>query len=169
MQQQLKAKSTDPDNDVQDPDHSGVVLKIEDIRPAIADEVPANENTQHRYWMLKLWLYGLITLKLVSIEALLTGRYLYLTGADTATPGTMQISHILIAIAIAQIVFAIALLNFQKWGFWGMVMSGLAVLLMQINLGTATVLSVMSTLFGLSILYGLLRPGGKNDAWFRLS
>lgn len=145
-----------------------VVLKLDCIRQDIVETVPANEKADSRYWLLKIWLYGIITVNLVQILNLVIAKYVYLSDIYTFTSSSVQLTPILIFAGLANLIFAVALLHFQKWGFWGLVATGFAALIVQINLGVATVFTVLLTVFSLSILFGLLRPGGQDDAWYKL-
>jgi hypothetical protein len=145
-----------------------VVLKLDCIRHDIVETVPANEKAESGYWPLKIWLYGIITLNLVQILNLVIDKYVYQADVYTFTSSAVQLTPILIFAGLANLVFAVALLHFQKWGFWGLVATGFSALIVQINLGVATVFTVLLTVFSLSILLGLLRPGGQDDAWYKL-
>ena len=146
-----------------------VVLTLEHVRQNIVETTAANDKAENNYWLLKLWLYGVITVNLLNILNHVIARYVYQVDLHAKIAGSLQLTQIIIFAAIANTIFAIALLQFQKWGFWGLVATGFSMLIVQINLGAATVLTVVLTLFSLSILYGLLRPGGKDDAWFKLA
>ncbi|MBN1377672.1 MAG: hypothetical protein JXA04_00390 [Gammaproteobacteria bacterium] len=146
----------------------GVVLKLEDIRKGFVESVPEAAEKESQYWILKLWLYGVIAFNAANILNTVINKYFYQVEIQAAIAGILQLTDILIFIGAARILFSIALLKFRKWGFWGMAIIELFALVLQINLGFATVLNVMWALFGLSMLYGLLHPGGKNDAWFKL-
>jgi hypothetical protein len=145
-----------------------VVLKLDDIRPDIVEARPANDKTNPGYWPLKLWLYGVITVNLVHLLNIVIARYIHQSDIYLTTSALIQLTPIMIFASLANVIFAFALLQFQKWGFWGLMATGFSMLIVQINFGIATIFTVTFTLFGLSILYGLLRPGGKNDAWFKL-
>jgi hypothetical protein len=85
-------------------------------------------------------------------------------------------------LAVLNIVFAIALLNWKKWGFFGVLGTGLGALALNLYLlsqldlesgipqAAAGVVAVYAVgpLMGVMILFVLLRIGGEESAWSRL-
>jgi hypothetical protein len=146
----------------------GKVFKLGEAKSVAIKGEPANENKEKRYWALKLWLYGIIAISLLQVFNIESARYLNETVIYANTSSLAQLTQITMFTALTKVIFAVALLSFQKWGFWGLVMIGFFSLAVQIKLGVATVVTVMAILFGMAILCGLVRPGGKEDVWFKL-
>ena len=75
---------------------------------------------------------------------------------------------VIVACAIANIIFALALFRWKKWGFYGFIGTSIVALITNLMLG----LSIAASLFGLvgiAILYWVLNMGGENKAWPRLT
>lgn len=74
---------------------------------------------------------------------------------------------ILIAVGAFNLVCAIALLQWKKWGFWGFCATSVVVLVVNLmaNLGTGTALL---GLVGVLLLYGILQMGTENKGWPQL-
>ena len=80
---------------------------------------------------------------------------------------------VLIALSIFNVVCAIALLLWKKWGFWGYCATSVATLVLNlifVSRGTAPILySILSGLLGVLILFGVLHIGNKeNKGWPQL-
>lgn len=71
-------------------------------------------------------------------------------------------------IAIANIICIVLLLQWKKWGFWGLVISGICVFAINVFNGAGVIESI-SGLFGLVMLYGILQIRKNNiSAWANL-
>lgn len=80
---------------------------------------------------------------------------------------------LLIALSIFNIVCAIALLLWKKWGFWGFCATSVAMLVVNLSFvsrGIGPVLvSVLTGLLGVLVLFGVLHIGDKeNKGWPQL-
>jgi hypothetical protein len=74
---------------------------------------------------------------------------------------------VIVLCGIANIIFAIALFRWMKWGFYGFVATSAVALVTNLMMG----LSIAASLFGLvgiALLYWVLNMGGENKAWPRL-
>lgn len=81
-------------------------------------------------------------------------------------PSPISIGVIVIC-AIANIIFAVALFRWQRWGFYGFIAASAVALITNLSLG----LGIGQSLFGLVgifILYWVLNMGGERKAWPRL-
>jgi hypothetical protein len=74
---------------------------------------------------------------------------------------------VLIAGAILNLVFAIALLKWKEWGFWGFAFSSVAVFFINLDAGIGLG-SALFGLLGVPILYGVLHIGGAAKGWSQL-
>ena len=85
---------------------------------------------------------------------------------------TQQVSipliEITLAVAVINIVCLWALINWQKWGFWGYCLSVIAYIPISIALGGKWQQALLCFL-GLLILFGMYRVGGNKKAWSKLS
>lgn len=83
----------------------------------------------------------------------------------------MQASSLSIALItlcyLADIVFAVALLRWRKWGFFGFVVTTAISVFVHMSMGMGIVRSLYG-FAGIAILYGVLEIGGANKAWGRL-
>ena len=79
----------------------------------------------------------------------------------SATPAAFLV---LALVGISNVVFAIALFRWKKWGFYGFAATALIVLGVNLAIG----ISVVQALFGFAgvgILYWTLQMGEDNKAW----
>ncbi|MEM8828568.1 MAG: hypothetical protein AAGE96_04325 [Cyanobacteria bacterium P01_G01_bin.19] len=74
---------------------------------------------------------------------------------------------VLIGISMFNLVCAIALFRWKKWGFWGFLSSSIAAFILNLSLGLGIGTS-LSGLIGILILYGLLNLGDSNKGWSQL-
>jgi hypothetical protein len=68
---------------------------------------------------------------------------------------------------VLNIVFAIALLNWKKWGFFGVLGTSLVAFALNIYLGIGIPYAVAG-FAGVAILFALLRIGGEQSGWSQL-
>jgi hypothetical protein len=73
---------------------------------------------------------------------------------------------VLIIFALLNLVCAVALLQWKKWGFWGFCASGVASLVVNLWLGLGT--GVAGAVVGVLLLYGVLHIGKENKGWPQL-
>jgi len=96
---------------------------------------------------------------------------IYLLGSETIRRAVPTIPGwtfpVLIAGAILNLVFAVALLKWKKWEFWGFVVSGVAVFFINVAAGLR-VGSALAGLLGVAVLYGVLHIGGATKGWPQL-
>ena len=117
-----------------------------------------------RHGCLTTWLVLIVVLNaLTALATPFTSVYAQQAG--------MKLSPLLIAVlvacAVVNVVCAVALFRWQRWGFYGIV--AVAIIGMIVNLAAG--LSIGKALFGfigVGILYWVLNMGGPNKAWPRL-
>jgi hypothetical protein len=73
---------------------------------------------------------------------------------------------VLTIVGVFNLVCAIALFRWQKWGFWGFCISSLIALFTNLSLGLGA--NSISGLIGVAILYGVLQIGKENKGWPQL-
>jgi uncharacterized membrane protein (DUF2068 family) len=66
------------------------------------------------------------------------------------------------------LVCAIALLRWKKWGFWGFCISATITFISNLNLGTDIGSSLLG-LVGIAVLFGVLQIGKENKGWTQLN
>lgn len=68
---------------------------------------------------------------------------------------------------IVNVLCAVALLRWKKWGFWGFVASAIAIFIVNLSIGLGPS-SILAGAVGVAILYGVLQIGEKNKGWPQL-
>lgn len=74
---------------------------------------------------------------------------------------------VVVVCAIANIICAIALFRWQRWGFYGFIVTSAIALLNNLSSGLGLGRSI-SGLVGLGLLFLVLHLGGERKAWRRL-
>ena len=70
--------------------------------------------------------------------------------------------------SLLKIAFALALYRHKLWGFWGFAAATIAMVGLDLVIGSPPVESLLG-LLGVAILFGILRMGGKDRLWTQLS
>ncbi len=96
---------------------------------------------------------------------------IYLLGSKAITQNTSSMPEwaipVLITFGVFNLICAIALFKWKKWGFWGCCIS--AVIMAGINLSLGLeIKSVIGGFVGIAILYGVLQIGKENKGWIQL-
>jgi len=73
---------------------------------------------------------------------------------------------VLILGCVLNVVFAVALFQWKKWGFYGFVC--VAVVAMMVNFASGLGPFALTGLVGIAVLYAVLRIGGERNAWDNL-
>ncbi|BAZ15426.1 hypothetical protein NIES4071_72980 [Calothrix sp. NIES-4071] len=73
----------------------------------------------------------------------------------------------LAVLSIFNIVCAVALLRWKKWGFYGLLATSVVAFILNLSFGINLVQSLLGFV-GIAILYGVLNMGGENKAWHQL-
>jgi hypothetical protein len=74
---------------------------------------------------------------------------------------------VLAAAATLNVVFAVALLRWKKWGFFGFVATSTLALCVNLTIGV-NIAQVILGLAGIAILYGVLHIGNEKKGWTQL-
>lgn len=109
---------------------------------------------KERHGCVTAWLVFMIVANSIAVITYLFARSVIQKNLPAAIPSWAFIA--LGLIAIANIIFAVALLKWKKWGFQGFVFT--SIIAAGVNLETGT--SVLQTLIGLGgviVLYAILR------------
>jgi hypothetical protein len=127
-------------------------------------------STRQRHGCLTAWLIFLIVGNSLSILSNLAfsvspqiSSTLAAQGIDM--PGWTWL--LLAVLGIFNVVCAIGLLKWKKWGFYGFVASSVAAFIINLSVGVNIATSLFGFI-GIAILYGVLNMGGENKAWPRL-
>jgi hypothetical protein len=73
---------------------------------------------------------------------------------------------LLIVVSLFNLMCAVALLQWKKWGFWGSCASAVVSLVVNLWLGLGT--GVAGAVVGVLLLYGVLHIGKENKGWPQL-
>jgi hypothetical protein len=73
---------------------------------------------------------------------------------------------VLIILGLANLICAIALLRWKKWGFWGTCASTIVIFITNLYIGTGG--AAILGLAGPALLYAVLQIGGENNGWSQL-
>jgi hypothetical protein len=73
----------------------------------------------------------------------------------------------LAAAGLVNVLCAVALLRWKKWGFWGFVASAVAIFIVNLSIGLGPS-SVLGGAVGVAVLYGVLQIGKENKGWPQL-
>jgi|WetSurMetagenome_2_1015567.scaffolds.fasta_scaffold499741_1 hypothetical protein len=126
------------------------------------ETTPQNSPPRQMHGCLTIWLWMIIILNITGViitvvkpsqlgDVVLPSWYLPVALTDTALV----------------ILFALALLKWRAWGFWGLVaMEGISVLIAIAESGDYT--SIIGGVIGVTLLVMLLHLGGENKAWNHL-
>ncbi|WP_146400759.1 hypothetical protein [Pseudobythopirellula maris] len=96
---------------------------------------------------------------------------MYLVGSDAIrrslpdAPGWAF--PVLIVFSLFNLVCAIALFQWKKWGFWGFCLSSVVALVVNLSIGLG-IGPAVGGLIGLVLLYGVLHIGKENKGWPQL-
>jgi hypothetical protein len=118
-------------------------------------EIEVTDYTKERHWFVTGWL-------ILKIAANCVTAYFYLKSIFILKSSPIEISGrewiiiLLTAIAIINVLLSILLLNWRKMGFWGFVLTGILIFIINLNIGTNLILSLLG-LCGIPILFGILR------------
>ncbi|HEX2092725.1 MAG TPA: hypothetical protein VHG28_10000 [Longimicrobiaceae bacterium] len=81
--------------------------------------------------------------------------------APTPWPGAIQLLGL---IAICNVMFAVAVFRWKKWGFYGFAASTIIVLGINLSIGIG-IEAAFPGVAGIAILYWTLHMGGERRAW----
>ena len=117
--------------------------------------------------------HGCLTAYLVlAIIANSVTALLYLLGSQAVKRGSPQpipdwAFPALIGVCLFNLVCAIALFRWKKWGFWGLVASAAVALGVNIAIGLGP-LAAIGGIIAVLLLYGVLQIGKENKGWSQL-
>lgn len=123
---------------------------------------------KNRHGCLTAWLIFIIaTNSIIALISLL----LYTVG-NPLIEGTLPANSswfipVSAALCIFNVICAVALFRWKKWGFWGFLGSSVAAFVINLSIGEGIVSSLVGFL-GVVILYGVLNIGEQNKGWSQL-
>ena len=125
-------------------------------------------ETKDRHGCLTVWLVLMLIANAVTALSY-AGLILLRPGAAHAAQphAPTWARFVLMAGCIANIVFAVALFRWKRWGFLGFVVTAILALTINLSIGIKPAF-VMTGASGIIILYGVLQIGGNKKGWAQL-
>ncbi len=123
-----------------------------------------------RHGCLAAYLVIIIVLNaLVALLYLLTSDAITDTLEDAGSEVASWTIPALGILAILNVVFAIAIWRWQRWGFWGLVASAVVAFAVNLSIGVSLPQALLG-LVGLAVLAGVLQMGGPSNrtGWAQL-
>ena len=124
----------------------------------------AQPQTKQRHGCLTAYLVFMIIANSATALMYLVGK----EGIQDALPNMPDWAFpVLIGFGLFNLVCAIALFQWKKWGFWGFAASACVILVVNLAIGLNP-LQALGGLVGVAILYGVLQIGKENKGWPQL-
>ena len=132
------------------------------LQEPIKNTPVSSQPQKQRNGCLTIWLWLIIIFNVLGVVLSAMGTTIT---ENLNLPGWYL--PVAIVSTIAVVIFAIALLRWKAWGFWGLVaMQGASAL---VNIGVDhDYFSIISAVIGVAVLVFLLNIGGNNKAWNNL-
>ncbi len=131
--------------------------------PREQEEVEMNDGKE-RHGCLTAWLALMI-----AANSIVAGVYLVGSAhVALSLPGEPKwVGPLLAFVGMLNVIFAIAMFQWKRWGFFGCVAT--SVLAFVVNLGTGLGIGhSLLGLAGLAVLFGVLQIGGEKKGWTQL-
>ena len=124
---------------------------------------------KQRHGCLTAWLVLLIILGAFSLLGTAVGYLVAPEAIREALPDAPAWTFPAIGvISLLGVVFAIALFTWKKWAFWGYLVSSIAMVVVNVEMGAPLWQSILN-LAGVAILFAVLHIGGKEKkGWSQL-
>jgi hypothetical protein len=118
---------------------------------------------KQRHGCLTAWLVLVIVANTLTALAYVLGQSAV---AANLPAGRGWVVPVLAVFAAANVIFAIALFQWRRWGFYGIVASSVVALVVNLLVGGGPF--VITGLLGPLVLYGVLQIGGARKGWDQL-
>jgi len=122
------------------------------------------DGPKQRHGCLTAWLILMIVANSLSALMYLFARNLIMDAVPGAPGWTFPVYA---ALGTVNVVCAVALARWKKWGFYGFVLTTIAGLVMNILI-QVEVRQIIFGLLGIVILFGVLHIGKENKGWPQL-
>jgi hypothetical protein len=121
-----------------------------------------NVKEKTRHGLLTTWLVLIIIFNIIAI----------IIAMPKGSPSVQDLpwwqALITIVFNLFNIVCAIALFMWKKWGFWGFCAGSVAAFIANIIMGELVILALVGMVIELTVLYLVLNIGGDNKGWPQL-
>ncbi len=121
-------------------------------------------DEKQRHGCLTAWLVLMIAGGVFTALLYTLGREA-ISGYMPSLPGWTFPAFVLTG--IANILCAVALFQWKKWGFWGVVAVSVVTFVINLSIGFSALHAALGFL-GVAILYGVLQIGGDKKGWPQL-
>ena len=125
-------------------------------------ETPQTPKTKKRNGCLTAWLILTIAFSLIFIFVYLSG------GGVSVVPGGSRAVPVLVLLLILEIICAVALFSWKKWGFWGFCAVNIVGLGVDFFLGISLLWSSITVVTGIIFLFAVLNIGKEDKGWPQL-
>ena len=122
------------------------------------------ENSKQRHGCLTAWLAIMIAVNFIGAILFLVSSASTRRALPSETEWTLPASIILM---LFNMICAIALFKWKKWGFWGICASSTIVFIVNLSGGLGIAPSIIG-LVGAILLYAVLHIGKENKGWPQL-
>jgi hypothetical protein len=122
------------------------------------------EQTKQRHGCLTAWLVLVIIANSLTAVGYLFARDALAVGAPGAPPWAFAL---LAVAAAANVVFAVAIFRWKRWGFYGLVGTSILALVANVAAGV-NVAQALIGLVGPAVLFGVLQIGNERKGWNQL-
>ncbi len=119
---------------------------------------------KERHGCLTAWLVVMIVGNLIVAVYYLVSSASFRQAMPSGSEWTLPASIILL---LFNMVCAVALLNWKKWGFWGICVSSTIVLIVNLSAGLG-IIPALSALLGVILLFWVLHIGREKKGWPQL-
>jgi hypothetical protein len=123
-----------------------------------------SDQNKKRHVCLTAWLILMIIANALTSLAYLMGSQSIRQQFPQAPPWVFTVLGVM---ALINIVCALALWKWKKWGFYGFVASSLVALAINLMVGV-TIYKALFGVIGFVILFGVLQIGKENKGWTQL-
>lgn len=120
-----------------------------------------NEQLPQRHGCFTAWLVLMLIANIVTAISTPLMISTIRQAAPNVSPGSVVI---VVFAAIANIMFAIALFKWKRWGFYGFIATAVVALITNLSIGFGVRQSIVG-LIGIPLLYWVMNIGGANKAW----
>jgi hypothetical protein len=121
-------------------------------------------EAKQRHGCLTAWL-------ILTIAANALSAFTYLLGSGAiaqAFPNAPGWIFMLLGLfAVFNVVCAVALFQWKKWGFWGFCLSSVVAFVVNLSVGLG-IATVLFGFVGVALLYAVLQIGNENKGWPQL-
>ena len=125
-------------------------------------ETPQTPKTKKRNGCLTAWLILTIAFSLIFIFVYLSG------GGVSVVPGGSWAVPVLVLLLILEIICAVALFSWKKWGFWGFCAVNIVGLGVDFFLGISLLWSSITVVTGIIFLFAVHNIGKEDKGWPQL-